>query len=176
MEREGSICKPSSEVSPETDPDGTLIVDFQPQGLGGNTILLTKPPAWRFIMAPEDTPEARNRPRGFEPYPCCLYVSGGKCLLALNFLICEMGRTMEPAPLDRLSHHNPVAENSEHQLLRMPPHTAQAGRRHSCCSKSVLQKHGFKGGHRMGPWVRSANHGAFQGQNGAPCSAWKGCG
>ena len=50
--KKAAVCKPGRESSPETNPAGTLILDFQPPGLWKNKFLWFKPPSlWYVIMA-----------------------------------------------------------------------------------------------------------------------------
>lgn len=47
-----AVCKPRREVSPETNPAGTLILNFQPLELWEDTsVLFMTPSLWYFVMA-----------------------------------------------------------------------------------------------------------------------------
>ena len=51
--KKAAICKLRREVSSETNPTGTLILDFQPPELWENTFLLLKPHSpWYSVTAP----------------------------------------------------------------------------------------------------------------------------
>lgn len=50
--QEGAVYKPRREASAETKPADTLILDFQPPELSGNTFLMCKLPSlWNFVIA-----------------------------------------------------------------------------------------------------------------------------